>query len=74
MDKPTFDKPTTLSHMQHEVMVRYSIGLTTGEIATELGIAPGTVHEHLGRACAKLGAKNRRHAAILYDRLLRATA
>ncbi|GLI99078.1 hypothetical protein Sbs19_28960 [Sphingobium sp. BS19] len=35
-------------------------------IARELGIAPGTVNGYIRDAVAKLGAHDRRHAALLY--------
>ncbi|THD34801.1 MAG: LuxR family transcriptional regulator [Sphingomonas sp.] len=38
----------------------------SGEIARELGIATGTVDAYLGTAKVKLGARDRKHAAMLF--------
>ncbi|MBS0477699.1 MAG: helix-turn-helix transcriptional regulator [Proteobacteria bacterium] len=38
----------------------------SGEIARELGIAAGTVDAYLGAAKVKLGARDRKHAALLF--------
>ncbi len=38
----------------------------SGEIARDLGIAAGTVDTYLGSARAKLGARDRKHAALLF--------
>lgn len=38
----------------------------SGQIAQRLGIAAGTVDTYLGSARAKLGARDRKHAAMLF--------
>ena len=38
----------------------------SGEIARELGIATGTVDAYIGTAKTKLGARDRKHAALLF--------
>ena len=38
----------------------------SGEIARELGIATGTVDAYLATAKTKLGARDRKHAALLF--------
>src|ERR1700712_1595847 len=38
----------------------------SGEIARDLGIATGTVDAYLGTAKVKLGARDRKHAALLF--------
>ena len=38
----------------------------SGEIARDLGIATGTVDAYLGTAKTKLGARDRKHAALLF--------
>ena len=38
----------------------------SGEIARDLGIAAGTVDTYLGTAKVKLGARDRKHAALLF--------
>ena len=40
-------------------------GLTTKQIAAELGVAPSTVHTHLSFAYDKLGASNRVQAVAI---------
>ncbi|OMC13533.1 hypothetical protein A5736_23050 [Mycobacterium sp. SP-6446] len=61
------DPPATLTARQRDVMTRLAGGLTTREIATDLGIGTRAVHNLVKRVFASLGAKNRIEAmAILY--------
>lgn len=46
-------------------------GPTSKQIARSLGIAETTVDTHTRTACRKLGAKNRMHAALIWDRIVR---
>jgi DNA-binding CsgD family transcriptional regulator len=56
-----------LSGREIEVLERVSRGLTSGEIGQQLGIARSTVDTIADSARRKLGARNRRHAAVLLD-------
>lgn len=52
-----------LSHRESQVHAGIARGLSNKEIARELGIALGTVKNHVQRVLAKLGARNRTQAA-----------
>ena len=52
-----------------EVLERVAEGRTSGEIGQQLGIARSTVDTLADSARRKLGAKNRRHAALLLSEL-----
>lgn len=58
-----------LSRREREVVAAVARGLTTKEIAAELGLSPHTVKEHLDRACEKTGARGRKAlvARIFFD-------
>lgn len=53
----------SLSRQQLRCLEAVGRGLTTAEIAYEIGIAESTVNTHVETAVRKLSAKNRRHAA-----------
>jgi DNA-binding CsgD family transcriptional regulator len=53
----------SLTRQQRRCLEAVSRGLSSPEIAFELGIAENTVNAHIKAAVAKLGAPNRRHAA-----------
>lgn len=58
--------PTSpLSPRQTEVMRAAARGLTTKDIARDLGLAPSTVKSHLDQVMLALGAKNRSDAVRL---------
>ncbi|MHB1139641.1 MAG: helix-turn-helix transcriptional regulator, partial [Microthrixaceae bacterium] len=61
--------PSGLTLREVEVLERVATGLTSGEIGQQLGIARSTVDTLADSARRKLGAKNRRHAALLLDGL-----
>ncbi len=58
-----------LTDREREVFVEIGRGLSNGEIATGLHVSESTVKTHVGRVLAKLGARDRVHAAILAHRL-----
>jgi len=50
---------------EREVLACVGRGLSSREIARELGLAPSTVDTHVRAAMAKLGARSRTQAALL---------
>ena len=55
-NSPPPDQPTArdgLSHQQRRVVELYDTGMTKEQIADELGISHGSVHNHLERALRK---------------------
>ncbi|MDQ3609526.1 MAG: LuxR C-terminal-related transcriptional regulator, partial [Actinomycetota bacterium] len=57
-----------LTHREHEVLRHVAAGKTSVRIAAELGISAATVDAHVRSAVRKLGARGRRHAALLAAR------
>jgi DNA-binding CsgD family transcriptional regulator len=49
-----------LTERERQIVVLTERGLTSRQIAAELGIAVGTVRTHMSRALAKLGSASRR--------------
>ena len=60
-----YSNGTILSRRETEVLIHVAEGEKTELVAHNLGIAPQTVKNHIGRIMAKLHARNRTHAAIL---------
>ena len=63
-----------LTDRELEVLALLAGGLSTPEIAGQLGIAPATVKTHLTSTYRKLGAKNRVQAVRYYLDHLRGRA
>jgi len=61
----------SLSPRERQVLDALSDGQTDAEIADRLGISVHTVHAHVRNVLAKLRARNRVQAALLWDRLSR---
>jgi DNA-binding CsgD family transcriptional regulator len=59
---------SVLSTRQHQVAQLIALGLTTKEVAEELGLSPHTVKQHLSRAYRLLGVRRREQ---LIERLCR---
>jgi DNA-binding NarL/FixJ family response regulator len=58
----------TLTERELEVLRAVATGMTNPEIARELGLSESTVKTHVGRAFAKIGARDRVQAVIIaYD-------
>lgn len=55
----------TLTEREREVASSFAMGLSTKEIADELGIAPNTVRVHVGRVYEKLGIGNKAELASM---------
>jgi DNA-binding CsgD family transcriptional regulator len=55
----------SLSKRQSQVLALVARGLTTKEIAGDLGISDATVKWHVGRALSKLGASSRAEAVAI---------
>lgn len=53
-----------LTHREEEVLAKVAVGLSNGEIASELFITLSTVKTHLASLMAKIGARNRVELAI----------
>jgi len=58
-----------LSPQEERIILRCGAGLTDKEIGREMGISPHTVRTHVNSAKAKLGAKNKTHAVMLFNDL-----
>jgi DNA-binding NarL/FixJ family response regulator len=58
-------RPIRLSQRQEQVLHLAIAGLSNQQIATGLGLALGTVKDHMSAAYIKLGASNRAHAATI---------
>ena len=56
---------TDLSDRQMDVLRLAADGLTTPQIAAELGLSPRTVDTHRELAIAEMGARNMVHAVAL---------
>jgi DNA-binding CsgD family transcriptional regulator len=56
-----------LTQREAEVLALVRQGLSTGEIATRLRLRPCTIDSHIRKAMKRLGASNRREAALLVD-------
>lgn len=54
-----------ISSREREVLALVAAGCSNREIAARLVISVGTVKAHIHKICAKLGARNRSHAAAL---------
>lgn len=59
------DVPRTLSPREHQVLELLREGLSAGQIATRLGMGPGTVRTHVTRLYAKLGVSSRSQALMV---------
>jgi DNA-binding CsgD family transcriptional regulator len=59
----------SLSVRELEVLSLVASGFANDEIAEQLVVTASTVKNHLARIMAKLGARNRTHAAVLAARL-----
>lgn len=57
-----------LTDQQARVMHLMTDGLTAKEVGKKLGISHRTVEIHVERAITALGAHNRVHAVVLWDR------
>lgn len=61
-----------LTPREREVMALSADGLTSQQIAAELGMSPRTVNQHVDNVSVKLGTKNRTHtvAEVIRHKLL----
>lgn len=63
--RPTPGAHSSLSGRENDVLGLIAQGLTNKEIASRLGIAPSTVHQHTHHLLLKLRAANRTQLAII---------
>src|SRR5437764_7300900 len=54
-----------LTRREREILTLASGGMTTDQIAAQIGISRATVHTYVARAISKLGAVNRMHAVAV---------
>ena len=54
-------RPVALTPREREVMRLSAVGLTSAEIASQLGMSPRTVNQHVDNVADKLGTRNRAH-------------
>ncbi|TYK52624.1 response regulator [Actinomadura decatromicini] len=69
--RPSPPDPGSLPHLtarERDVLLLVADGLSNAEIATELGIAPGTVRAHVAALLSKLKARDRIQLVILTHR------
>lgn len=64
-DEPSADMAFRLTARQIQVAVLVAEGMTSAEIARELGIAPATVDRHVTAAMRRAGTASRSHLAAL---------
>jgi DNA-binding NarL/FixJ family response regulator len=57
-------EPDVLSTREHEVLALIALGMTNGEIASELFLSIDTVKTYVRRLYTKLGVRNRAQAAL----------
>ena len=62
------ERGEALSGRERDVIELVAEGFTNEEIASKLKISHHTAKFHLTNACQKLGARNRAHAAVLFER------
>jgi DNA-binding CsgD family transcriptional regulator len=55
------ERAVNLTPREREVMRLSAVGLTSAEIAGELGMSPRTVNQHVDNVADKLGTRNRAH-------------
>jgi DNA-binding CsgD family transcriptional regulator len=60
-------RPGRLTPRQSEILTLVKLGLSTAEIASRLHLRPSTVESHIRSAMHRLGASNRREAALSVD-------
>jgi DNA-binding NarL/FixJ family response regulator len=60
---------SSLSPRELQVLGLISAGLANDEIARELVVTASTVKNHIARIMAKVGARNRTHAAVIATRI-----
>jgi DNA-binding NarL/FixJ family response regulator len=58
----------TLSPSERRVLALVGQGLTDREIAKEIGVSVHTIRSQVRCSLHVLGARNRTHAAVLFDR------
>lgn len=61
-------EPTQITPRQAQILDRLCQGHTYHEIAHQLHLSHHTVHDHARKAFKRLGARNRMHAAALWER------
>jgi DNA-binding CsgD family transcriptional regulator len=61
------DRPGALTPRQREILTLVRAGLSTADIAARLHLRPSTVESHIRSSMQRLGASNRREAALLAD-------
>lgn len=59
------DHDDRLSEREREVLQRIAAGSTTHDIASDMNLSEHTIRNHLRRALARLGARNRLDAVVL---------
>jgi len=61
LDEHTVAADITLTPRERQIMELSALGLTSEAVATELGISPRTINQHIENISAKLGTRNRVH-------------
>ncbi len=57
-----------LTNRERQALALVGDGLTNGQIARRMHVAPSTAKEHISALLAKLGLRSRVQAAVLADR------
>ena len=61
LNHDSFENAPVLTTREHEILEFIAQGLSTKEVAQQVGIAPRTVDKHVENIRLKLRAKNRTH-------------
>lgn len=66
IDRPEWlARPNPLTEKERTALVWAAEGLTTKQIAQQMGISPHTIKDHLTSAMRRLGAVNRTQAVLI---------
>lgn len=61
----TSAQPVAVTPRQLQILALVANGYTTRQVAQRLGISPATVSTLTGKACQRLGARDRTHAVAI---------
>jgi DNA-binding NarL/FixJ family response regulator len=65
VDPAADDNGSAITRRQREVLQLFADGLSTGDVATRLGLSEETIRTHAKASLARLGARDRSHAVAI---------